>query len=205
MTEETQTWLKRGAWVVGGLVALRALFRRSTSTPSEPTTAPASSSNEGPRWEIPPEVRAKGEAQSVRYDAPPPWDGGKNCAGKFSEGARILGDFLRGNFSGVTQIGGYSCRQNTANSKETSVHGTGRAIDVHCKGADGDKIAAWLIEHAQEIGVQLVIWRRTVWNGSKRGWKDARYNGPDPHEDHVHVELNTDGANQRTPWFQGRA
>jgi hypothetical protein len=94
-----------------------------------------------------------------------------------------------------------------------SVHGTGRAIDVFIPlsrgDADntlGDEVANWLVSNAQAIGVQLVIWDRSSWNGSRSsGSKLRAYGGPHPHHDHLHVELNTDGAARRTPWFRGGA
>jgi len=66
----------------------------------------------------------------------------------------------------------------------------------------GDEVANWLISNAQSIGVQLVIWDRSGWNAS-RGSKLSPYGGPHPHHDHLHVELNTDAAARRTPWFRG--
>jgi MYXO-CTERM domain-containing protein len=87
-----------------------------------------------------------------------------------------------------------------------SVHGTGRALDVMIptvKGAPnraaGDKIANWLILNAQQIGVQLIIWNRTIWRSN--GTNDASYGGPIPHLDHLHVELTEEAAAHSTKWF----
>lgn len=163
----------------------------------------------GDEWTLPGAVREAGEAQSIQYDDAPSWSGGANCTGSFTAGAQTLGDYVKANFSGVSSVEGYSCRQNTANASKTSMHGTGRAIDIMIPtsggGADsgaGDPIANWLVEHASEIGVQYIIWNHISWNGSRTGRKDKPYTGPIPHIDHLHVELNEAGADQQTPWFQ---
>lgn len=145
---------------------------------------------------IPPEG-----AGTVRYDSPPPWEEGKNCGGTFRPGAEKLGTYLRQAFPGISDVGGYSCRQNTANKSETSTHGTGRALDLHVDPVTGRQVADWLVRHATEIGAQYVIWDRGFWSG--RTGRGGVYTGPRDHRDHVHVELNEDGASGTAPWFQG--
>jgi hypothetical protein len=161
-------------------------------------------------WKLPASVKAAGEAQYVGYDSPPAWNGGKNCTGTFTKGAAKLKQHLLGKYSGISSIGGYDCRQNTANKSETSVHGTGRALDImipKSKGdADntvGDEIANWLVVNAEDIGVQFIIWDHTKWNASYSSNKAKPYTGPIPHIDHIHVELDNDGAAMKTAWFQG--
>jgi hypothetical protein len=95
------------------------------------------------------------------------------------------------------------CRPNTANTARTSIHGTGRAIDamIHAGTREGDAIADWLVTHATDLGVQYVIWDHVQWNPS-RAEQFRPYTGPNPHTDHVHLELNQDGGAMRTAWFQ---
>lgn len=163
------------------------------------------------RWIPTAEATAAGNRQFVRYDGAGAWNGGRNCSGSFLPGTRELGDYLRRNFRGVSSYSGYACRQNTAAPGQLSVHGTGRAIDVfiplsrgQADNTLGDEVANWLISNAQSIGVQLVIWDRSSWNASRpAGSKLSPYGGPHPHHDHLHVELNLDGAQRRTPWFRG--
>src|SRR5215207_2453810 len=69
----------------------------------------------------------------------------------------------------------------------------------------GDPIANWLVVNASAIGVQYLIWNRVRWSGGRRKEKFARYTGPNPHRDHIHVELTLEGAQRSTPWFAGRA
>lgn len=172
-------------------------------------------------WAMPADVHAFGQGEYVRYDGALPWTGGScggcctasSCGGGILPGAAALKTFLTKTFPGeISGIGGYCCRPNTGNTSMTSVHGTGRALDVMITkyGTDadntkGDKVGNWLVMHAQEIGVQLVIWDRMTWNASRTGEKFNPYTGPIPHIDHLHVELNLDGANMKTPFFTSGA
>lgn len=161
------------------------------------------------RWLAPSSVLAAGDRQTVGYDDPGSWSGGRNCGGGLLAGSRALGDHLRTRFRGVSRYEGYACRPNTASTGQLSVHGTGRAIDVFIPlsggSADntyGDAIAHWLIENAQSIGVQYIVWDRSSWSASRpRGQKLRAYTGPHPHNDHLHIELTIAGAARRTPWF----
>jgi len=162
------------------------------------------------RWVPDDAARRAGEAQSGGYEAAPAWDPSR-CSGSLRGGTRALGDHLVATFGGASRYDGYNCRRNTADRSRMSVHGTGRALDVYVplSGGDadndlGDPIAHWLIEHATELGVQLIIWDRTKWNISYSGRKDRAYGGSHPHHDHLHIELTSDGAEGRTPWFGGR-
>jgi hypothetical protein len=163
------------------------------------------------RWLLPEDVRAAGEAQRIRYDSPGAWANGRNCTGSHTLGARELGRFIRANFPGVSEVGGYNCRQNSANTSQTSVHGVGRALDImipvvrgRANSAVGDPIANWLVRNAADLGIQYVIWNRVAWNGSARSPKNRAYTGTNPHIDHIHAELNRNGAERKTPWFTRR-
>ncbi len=152
------------------------------------------------RWLMPPALEAMAEEYEIGYDGPPPWNGGANCGGSFMPGTMALGDLLASTYPQIYEIGGYSCRQNTANSAETSVHGTGRAMDLMIAVVDGDAdneagdvIANWLVYHAETLGVQLVIWDHSSWIGVGAD-KLGRYSGPIPHIDHIHVELTEAAA-----------
>jgi hypothetical protein len=119
---------------------------------------------------------------------------------------------LQSTFPAIREVLGYSCRPNSNNPSSTSVHGLGRALDLLITpmpdgSADprGNEIAQWLIGHAHEIGVQIIIWDRTIWSVSRTGTGAlTRYTGDNPHVNHIHVELNAAGAAGRTPWFDGR-
>lgn len=160
------------------------------------------------RWRLPSDVAAVGADVDVEYDGAPRWTGTRGCSGRLREGARRLGNhLLQQRFDNeITSIGGYACRRNTASSGQMSVHGTGRALDIFiptvagkADNTRGDKVAHWLIENSEKIGVQLIIWDRTIWRAD--GTNDASYGGPHPHDDHLHIELNVEAAAAQTPWF----
>jgi hypothetical protein len=207
---------------VDGIVGPQTWGALAESAPAGPSApaAPSAPATSADHWTLPADVRAAGEAQLVRYDDAPAWDGGRNCTvpgncdgtAGLTAGAAELSRHIRAGFPGVSSIGGYCCRQNTAAANKTSVHGVGRALDIMIPPLDryranssvGDPIANWLVRNAAAIGVQYIIWNRTQWSGHKSAPKDRAYTGPVPHTDHIHAEVNTDGANRRTPWFAGR-
>ena len=119
------------------------------------------------------------------YDDAGPWNGGASCTGSLTPGAQALGELLVTEYGGSFQ--GYNCRPNTADGSQLSVHGTGRAVDFFPpSSAVGDTAAAFLVDQAAALGIQLVIWNRRDWS-CYGGW--SSYGGPNPHTDHVHVEL----------------
>jgi hypothetical protein len=88
-----------------------------------------------------------------------------------------------------------------------SLHGVGRALDIMMPTVDGDAdndlgdpIAHWLIENAEAIGIQTIIWDHTIWRVSNDP-REHEYTGSNPHVDHLHVEVNVVAGNQGTPWF----
>lgn len=154
-------------------------------------------------WRLPADVRQAGESQWVRYDR------ATSCSGGMTRGATELGQFISSNFQGVRAIQGYNCRS-IRGSSNLSMHATGRAIDImtpliggKANNSIGDPIANWLVKNSQNIGVQLIIWDQTIWNGSRQGTKHRAYGGAHPHHDHLHVEINLDSAQRRTQFFTG--
>lgn len=213
-------WENRGAALVSHLdlgrarswIALvgLAVFLAVAAACSAPGESSSSSSEsalaESGRWALTTEVLTVGRTVRVTYDDAPKWTGSAACGGKLLPGGHKLGEYLLTHFAVVTSVGGYACRRNTADSSRMSVHGTGRALDVFIPTASGsadngqgDKVANWLVMHAQQIGVQLVIWDRSIWRAN--GTNDSAYGGPNPHVDHIHVEITTEAAALGTPWF----
>lgn len=158
------------------------------------------------RWKLPADVKTAGLAVRLPYDDAPAWSPSR-CSGGMRSGAKKLKAKLEVQFDPqVLRIEGYNCRRNTANASRMSIHGTGRALDIFIpksRGAadntKGDAVANYLVKNAQRIGVQLVIWDRTVW---KAGRADAAYGGPHPHDDHIHIEITNAAAAEQTPFFQ---
>lgn len=77
--------------------------------------------------------------------------------------------------------------------RKASTHCYGRGWDAKTSAYSkvglerGDKLCAALIAHAEELGVQRLIWNRREWNIRLRKW--VAYHGASNHTDHVHVEL----------------
>lgn len=123
-----------------------------------------------------------------------------------------LDRFLRNKYPYLSSGGLYCCRQNSARTSvpKLSVHAVGRAIDLmvpmDSSDADnglGDPVANWLVENAEFIGVQRVIWDKAYWNG-ERGFGLLSSNSS-PHVNHIHLELSTAGAYAQTPFFTSGA
>lgn len=148
----------------------------------------------------------------IHYDGSTPWDGGRHCTGGLTRGAGALRSYLQAHFHGISSIGGYSCRPNTANTSEMSVHGSGRALDImiptdhgDADNGVGDPIANWLITNSHTIGVQYLIWDHTQWSASRSTGRVRAYTGPIPHIDHIHAEITLPASREETPFFGGAA
>lgn len=162
-------------------------------------------------WKIPADTLAVGDANYVLYTGAGLWNDGKDCSGGLTPGAAIVRSYLLAHFPQTSVIGGYNCRQNTANTAYMSIHAVGRALDIMLplsnSSADndlGDPIGNWLIENAEAIGIQYIIWDEWTWMASRTpGQKGKLYTGPNPHHDHLHVELSEEAGMQTTDWFSG--
>ena len=163
------------------------------------------------RWRAPDHILAEGDSQSVEYTGAGPWfDDERSCQGTFTDGGAVLRDYLLAYFPQIDVIGGYSCRPIVGNPSQTSVHATGRALDLMIRttadsDADndlGDPVAHWLIQNAEFIGIQFIIWDQTTWGAEREaGNKEREYGGPNPHIDHLHIELSTEAGAMQTAWF----
>jgi hypothetical protein len=143
------------------------------------------------RWQ-PPDSTATGTYEGLN---------GEGCSGGLLPGTKALGEQLKAQFS--TTYGGYACRANTANSSQLSIHAVGRALDVTASGSDGDAIANHLVQNAETLGVDLIIWNHTLWKVTPSGATSREYTGPNPHTDHVHAEVTSataaNGPGQANP------
>jgi hypothetical protein len=152
-------------------------------------------------------------ADPFRYDDPAPWDGGANCSGGFTAGATVLRAWLQRTYPKTAgTIGGYACRQNTANPAQTSLHGVGRALDWMANVSDTGqrnavnrfiaRVSAKNFKLGRAMGIQELIWNRHIWTASRRseGWR--AYTGPIPHTDHIHIGINTLGATEQTSFYR---
>ncbi len=156
-------------------------------------------------------------ASGVEIDGSPVWDeslGRDNCPAASSDGAKALAKFISETWA--PPVEGISdtivCRRiNGKASRLVSVHGLGRALDITVNSLDpaglqtGNEIRNWLINNSAAIGVQRVIWNKYSWNSQRDGWNEYCPCPPNnPHTNHVHAEINLDGANMLLPWYSGR-
>ncbi|AXT84794.1 ligand-binding protein SH3 [Aeromicrobium sp. A1-2] len=69
-------------------------------------------------------------------------------------------------------------------------HATGQALDIMVSSDVGNEVAAFLMEHRAELGVEYIIWRQRIWRPATspnwRGMSD-RGGATANHMDHVHV------------------
>jgi hypothetical protein len=58
------------------------------------------------------------------------------------------------------------------------------AIDVMVRGQRAQAVVNWALAHPDDL--EYVIFNRTIWTRS-RGFQPKKYNGTDPHTNHVHI------------------
>lgn len=103
---------------------------------------------------------------------------------------------------GTQSLGGFA--PGGVKRSQPSAHNEGRAIDVFFEPAGepamrhhGWAVAHWMVANADQLDVNLIIYRDKIWSArrSPEGWRDytSPYGNPkDPtlrHLDHVHVEV----------------
>ena len=142
----------------------------------------------------------------------------RKCVGGERPGARALQNYLLteiDKLEGCETIdsGIYNCRP-VRGGTARSTHSEGRAGDLGVRTPEGmwptkeikePGIRAWcdrLIDHADELGIQYVIYAR---QSRKPGQKWVRYTGSSPHFDHIHWEMTREAAEALTPDMVARA
>ena len=55
---------------------------------------------------------------------------------------------------------------------------------------------------ARAMGVQYWIWNRQQYQVQNTGVVRSSYSGPNPHTDHVHIEINIPGSRLRTSYWR---
>lgn len=125
------------------------------------------------------------------YDGPP-----AKCAKGPRPGTKALRDGVMERF-GCGDDGIFNCRPTrNKGSKTLSFHADGRAWDARCTDDLNRRIAAWLVEWADVLGIQEVISYRRRWDSKTRLWRV--YTGDDPHTGHVHAAQCIRAANSLT-------
>jgi hypothetical protein len=125
----------------------------------------------------------------------PPYQGAGRCTGHAQPGATALMEVLVKDY-GARNLGIYNCRS-VRGSTNRSLHGEGRALDPgYTNIAAGNRVLQMLLDHRMELGIQLIIWNRRIY--SAKAPLGARYQGVNPHTDHLHVELTWAAAKSLT-------
>lgn len=107
---------------------------------------------------------------------------------------------------GITQTWTAGRSRVMTDGMRLDLHQAGQGFDVVTDDpAKATEIAAWLVDHAAELGLQCVIAFGNRWYcGRAAGQRFRKFEGPNNHTDHLHIELNRDGAAGNTSWFNGR-
>lgn len=150
-------------------------------------------------------VTARREA--FLYDPGDVYEEGAHCATEPVPHAAELSRKLRGRFTWLRSIEsthGGRCVPFGGHGR-TDLHSVGRALDVMIplahRGADGDRVANWLVANADGLGIQQVIWDNRYWRGANDApHRFGTYTPPAGHpsnetwrhENHVHVEVTRD-------------
>ena len=130
-----------------------------------------------------------------------------------------LRNYLFGRFGG-RDLGCYNPRSVAGGGP--SLHAEGRAGDFGFNAFDafeqtqGNKLFTWAVLHADEIGLQEMLWRGAIWYWPRRltehGWSDFPLPGvygpvqQNDHMSHVHLGVDADaGANWTTDRLTGDA
>jgi hypothetical protein len=151
-------------------------------------------------WVLSPDAAAANVAiRRLPYEAGGNWNPA-NCVLAPLPHTAALAALIRATFPwSVARIGGTRCKamQNRRTGAwEMDIHSVGRALDVGVPvnaGAEGEQLANWLVSNGDRLGLQLVIWNRSVWQPTYpqplARLRFQPYTGTKPHEDHVHVEV----------------
>lgn len=132
-----------------------------------------------------------------------PNGGGSSGATKYNLGpvkpiATTVANTLGPRF-GIKTIGGYRA----SNSRDPSGHPSGLALDFMINDipngtAVGNKLAAYITENYEQLGVKYLIWRQRIWTVQRadEGWRmmEDRGSVTQNHMDHVHLSLKADAT-----------
>lgn len=99
---------------------------------------------------------------------------------------------------GIKTIGGY--RPPAQEQYDLNGHPAGLALDFMVYGdrATGQRLADYAQQHADELGIQYLIWYQHIWNIDRadEGWRAMADRGSPTanHQDHVHISLKKDAT-----------
>jgi len=82
-----------------------------------------------------------------------------------------------------------------------SDHNTGLAVDLTHDPKIGVDCASIFEKFKEDERVKYLIFQGKIWSREKRKEGNRKYTGSNPHNKHLHISINSDLANDTSPWF----
>jgi hypothetical protein len=104
---------------------------------------------------------------------------------------------------GCRNYGIYNCRT-TVGGVNRSIHGDGRACDFGFATIGGRAnpvgwdLCRLLLANTRQLGIQMIIWDRTIWSARTPNGAPYGGSGKSPHTDHIHCEQTWHSARTLT-------
>ncbi len=104
---------------------------------------------------------------------------------------------------GIKTIGGYR-----KSAHDPDGHPAGLALDFMTNdipdgSAVGDRLAQYLQTHADQLGVDYIIWKQRIWSTKRanEGWRGMKDRGSESanHYDHIHLSIKPDAGGITAP------
>lgn len=122
------------------------------------------------------------------------WTPADHCTGGAGAGAKVFMRWATTTFPTARNLGIYNCRSVRGGSS-FSAHAEGRACDIGWPeqngkgGPEGHSFVELLRPVASLMGIDAIIYDRTIWSAKSPGPAGRPYTGSADHYDHTHVEL----------------
>ena len=82
-----------------------------------------------------------------------------------------------------------------------SDHNTGLAVDLTHDPDNGVDCAVIFEKLKEDQRVSYLIFKGKIWSRDKAKLGNRKYTGSNPHNKHLHCSINSDFANDTSPWF----
>jgi len=82
-----------------------------------------------------------------------------------------------------------------------SDHNTGLAVDLTHDPKVGVDCASIFEKFKEDERVNYLIFQGKIWSRERRKEGNRKYTGSNPHNKHLHISINSNLANDTSPWF----
>ena len=82
-----------------------------------------------------------------------------------------------------------------------SDHNSGLAVDLTHDPENGVDCAVIFEKLKEDKRVKYLIHKGKIWSAEKAELGNRPYDGPSPHNHHLHISINDSSANDTSPWF----